>query len=72
MIEFDCVTIEVISMEHLAIIEDPRYSTKQAHRLNPLPNPEVSGEGDFDGGIVPKVKLKSKLKSKILSIRTSV
>jgi len=30
MIEFDCVTIEVISMERLAIIEDPRYSEQKA------------------------------------------
>ncbi|MBO3117971.1 DNA polymerase III subunit alpha [Winogradskyella sp. DF17] len=29
MIEFDCVTIEVSKLEHLAIIEDPRYSDKK-------------------------------------------
>jgi len=28
MIEFDCITIEVSKLEHLAIIEDPRYSDK--------------------------------------------
>ncbi|WP_370390496.1 DNA polymerase III subunit alpha [uncultured Winogradskyella sp.] len=28
MIEFDCVTIEVSKLEHLAVIEDPRYSDK--------------------------------------------
>ena len=26
--EFDCISIEVIKMQHLAIIEDPRYSDK--------------------------------------------
>jgi DNA polymerase-3 subunit alpha len=29
MIEFDCVTIEVSKLEHLAVIEDPRYSDKK-------------------------------------------
>ncbi len=28
MIEFDCVTIEVTHMERLAVIEDPRYSSR--------------------------------------------
>jgi DNA polymerase-3 subunit alpha len=32
MVEFDCVTIEVLKMERLAIIEDPRYSVNS---LNP-------------------------------------
>lgn len=32
MLEFDCVTIEVSSMERLAIVEDPRYAVKS---LNP-------------------------------------
>ncbi len=30
MIEFDCVSIEVISMEHMAMIEDPRYAEQKA------------------------------------------
>lgn len=46
MIEFDCVTIEVSEMERLAVIEDPRYC--------PSPKSPSRGEGDFDGGIVPK------------------
>ena len=29
MIEFDCVNIEVSKLEHLAVIEDPRYSDKK-------------------------------------------
>jgi DNA-directed DNA polymerase III PolC len=33
MIEFDCVTIEVVSMERLAVIEDPRYSEQKAQKL---------------------------------------
>jgi DNA polymerase-3 subunit alpha len=31
MIEFDCVTIEVSSMERAAIIEDPRYAIKSSN-----------------------------------------
>src|SRR5690606_13357276 len=36
MIEFDCVTIEVMSMERLAVIEDPRYSTKIHNKTETL------------------------------------
>ena len=32
MVEFDCITIEVLCMERAAIIEDPRYAI---HSLNP-------------------------------------
>ncbi|MEO6348326.1 MAG: DNA polymerase III subunit alpha, partial [Aquaticitalea sp.] len=35
MVEFDCVTIEVIAMELLSIIEDPRYSTKSPTPKSP-------------------------------------
>ncbi len=31
--EFDCITIETVSMEKLAVIEDPRYSDSQKGRL---------------------------------------
>ncbi|MGJ8591743.1 MAG: DNA polymerase III subunit alpha [Aquaticitalea sp.] len=58
MIEFDCVTIEVISMEWLAVIEDPRYSTKETHPLNSLSNSKYREEGNFDGGIVNKFRAK--------------
>ncbi|MCK7589268.1 DNA polymerase III subunit alpha [Subsaxibacter sp. CAU 1640] len=34
MIEFDCVSVEVISMEHLAMIEDPRYAEQQMSSSN--------------------------------------
>jgi DNA polymerase-3 subunit alpha len=38
MVEFDCVTIEVSTLERLAVIEDPRYSEeKRALPFTPLP-----------------------------------
>lgn len=58
MVEFDCVTIEVISMERMAIIEDPRYSTKI-----PSPKSPSREEGDFDGGMMSKPKLKPEVLS---------
>lgn len=50
MIEFDCVSIEVSQMERLAVIEDPRYSTK------PLPKPPE--KTDFYNKMVLKEKSK--------------
>lgn len=46
MEEFDCITIEVSKMEHLAIIEDPRYAEGgvqtrmkgKRYKNNPIPN----------------------------------
>lgn len=40
VIEFDCVTIEVIRMDHLAVIQDPRYSNaSHAYKVrNKLPS----------------------------------
>ncbi|RXJ52617.1 DNA polymerase III subunit alpha [Gelidibacter gilvus] len=53
MIEFDCVTIEVSSMEHLAVIEDPRYKS-------PSPKSPSREEEDFQDGMMPRGRLKSK------------
>ncbi|WP_163515987.1 DNA polymerase III subunit alpha [Gelidibacter japonicus] len=53
VIEFDCVTIEVSSMEHLAVIEDPRYKI-------PSPKSPSREEEDFQGGMMPRVRLKPK------------
>ncbi len=46
MEEFDCITIEVLKMERLAIIQDPRYSP------SPLPPAYVSPAGRPEGGTV--------------------
>ncbi len=55
MIEFDCVTIEVSSMERLAVIEDPRYSAKS---LSPEFIPKE--KNDFHDGTMVNVRQKSK------------
>lgn len=58
MIEFDCVTIEVSAIEHLAVIEDPRYSTNSSSKL-PRPS-EVSKEKNLQPKMISRLRSKSK------------
>ncbi|MBA6152179.1 DNA polymerase III subunit alpha [Gelidibacter maritimus] len=53
VVEFDCVSIEVSSMEHLAVIEDPRYKIPSSKSLS-------REEEDFQSGMMPRVRLKPK------------
>jgi len=46
--EFDCISIEVIKMERLAIIEDPRYSDALL-KANSVKNFNRRTRGDFKG-----------------------
>ena len=52
MEEFDCITIEVIKMEHCAIIEDPRYSDAEL---------KVNSVKNFNRKLHPATKGKSRV-----------
>ena len=48
MEEFDCINLEVVKMERLAIIEDPRYSDALT-QINSVKNFNRRTQADFKG-----------------------